>query len=80
MTLLTILVFKGRFNNNSKCYVNCHETSLVIIILIGGLTNNNDNARTFSNDGSLSGAWLYCVPKKGELKMDNASFRTACCD
>ena len=30
-----------------------------------------------SNDGSLSGAWLYCVPKKGELKMDNTSFRTA---
>ena len=23
-----------------KCYVNCHETSLVIIILTGGLTNN----------------------------------------
>ena len=25
-----------------KCYVNCHETSLVIIILTGGLTNNDN--------------------------------------
>ena len=39
--------------------------------------SKHDKARTFSNDGSLSGAWLYCVPKKGELKMDNTSFRTA---
>ena len=39
--------------------------------------SRHDKARTFSNDGSLSGAWLHCVPKKGELKMDNTSFRTA---
>ena len=24
-----------------KCYINCHETSLVIIILTGGLTDTN---------------------------------------
>ena len=34
-------------------------------------------ARTFSNDGSFAGAWLFCVPKKGDMKMDNTSFRTA---
>ena len=36
MTLLIILVFKGRFNNNN----NCHMTLLIILVFKGGFNNN----------------------------------------
>ena len=38
---------------------------------------SHDKARTFSNDGSLAGAWLHAVPKKNERHMDNSSFQRA---
>ena len=39
--------------------------------------SRHDKARTFSNDGSIAGAWLRCVPKKGDRHMDNVTFRTS---
>ena len=38
----TIETFESKYDTNSNMitYVNCHETSLVIIILSGGLNNN----------------------------------------
>ena len=60
--LLIILVLKGRF-------INCHETSLVIIILTGGLTNNISSETLFViiilSEGLINDVSyyyiLYCV-------------------
>lgn len=37
-----------------------------------------DKARTYSNDGSFAGAWLFTVPKNANTTIPNETFRKCC--